>query len=84
VADLPFTAFATFLSLFPDITVDVTCAFNKQAIPTQHLLCSPYIMKGFTELVAQESSQIAEVLSHDWEEPREEQEDHGLPGDKGS
>ena len=56
LSELPYSAFATFLTQFPSVSVDTTCAFNRQSIPTQHLLSNPTIMAAFAMFVAHEAS----------------------------
>jgi CRP-like cAMP-binding protein len=56
LSELPYSAFATFLRQFPSVSIDMTCAFNQQSIPTQHLLSNPTIMAAFAMFVAHEAS----------------------------
>ena len=56
IAELPFAALSTFLGQFSGITIDVTCAFNQQHIPAQHLLTNPVVMAAFAKFVALEAS----------------------------
>jgi hypothetical protein len=54
--ELPYSALATFLRQFPSVSIDITCAFNQQVIPTQHLLSNPNILAAFAVFVAHEAS----------------------------
>ena len=57
VAELPFSVFTTFLREFRNVTVDVTCAFNQQPIPVEHLLMNAAILSAFSTFLSREVSE---------------------------